>query len=35
MRLNDNDTVASIGIIPHEEEEAAEAEDDAKPATKE
>ena len=24
MRLNDNDTVASIGIIPHEEEEGAE-----------
>ena len=27
MRLNDSDTVASIGIIPHEEEEEAEAED--------
>ena len=24
MRLNDGDTVASIGIIPHEEEEAEE-----------
>ncbi len=30
MRLNDGDTVASIGIIPHEEEEAEEAAD-AKP----
>ena len=35
MRLNDGDTVASIGIIPHEEEEADEAEEKAeKPAAK-
>ena len=34
MRLNDGDTVASIGIIPPEEEEEAETADTKKPADK-